>query len=98
MKKIILILCTPLLLYSQKKLDSNNPNYNQIQWNTNILFESNGLNKNFLNTMLYGGFITNDLKNTWINLGDDANIIYSEINNGLSYKNSQYKKVNLYLR
>ena len=90
MKKIILILCTPILLYSQEKLDSNNPNYNQIQWNTNILFESNGLNKNFLNTMLYGGFITNDLKNTWINLGDDANIIYSEINNGLSYKNSQY--------
>jgi hypothetical protein len=90
MKKIILILCTPLLLYSQEKLDFNNPNYNQIQWNSNFLFESNGLNKNFLNTMLYGGHITDSLKNNWINLGDDRNNFYSEISNSLSYKNSQY--------
>jgi hypothetical protein len=90
MKKIILILCTPLLLYSQQKLDFNKPNHNQIQWNSNFLFESNGLNKNFLNTMLYGGHITDNLKNNWINLGDDRNIFYSEISNSFSYKNSKY--------
>jgi len=86
MKKIILILCTPLLMYSKEKLDFNKPNYNQIQWNSNFLFESNGLNKNFLNTMLYGGHITDNLKNNWINLADDRNIFYSEISNNFSYK------------
>ena len=90
MKKIILILCTPLLLFSQEKLETTRIYKNQFQWSTNLLFESDGLNKDFLNTMLYGGFITDSLKANWINLGDDNNVFYSEISNGFSFRNTQY--------
>jgi hypothetical protein len=90
MKKIILILCTPLFLFSQEKLETTRSFNNQFQWNTNLLFESDGLNKDFLNTMLYGGFITDSLKANWINLGDDNNVFYSEISNGFSFKNTHY--------
>ena len=86
MKKIILILCTPLFLFSQEKLETTRIYNNQFQWSTNLLFESDGLNKDFLNTMLYGGFITDSLKANWINLGDDNNVFCSEISNGFSFR------------
>ena len=90
MKKIILILCTPLFLFSKEKLETTRIYNNQFQWSTNLLFESDGLNKDFLKTMLYGGFITDNLKANWINLGDDNNVFYSEISNGFSFRNTQY--------
>ena len=90
MKKIILILCTPIFLFSQEKLETTEVFNNQFQWSTNLLFESDGLNKDFLSTMLYGGFITDSMKFNWINLSDDNNVFYSEISNGFSFKNTQY--------
>ncbi|MAW21519.1 MAG: hypothetical protein CMD16_03890 [Flavobacteriales bacterium] len=90
MKNIILILCTPLLLLSQEEIENNRTFNNQLQWNTNLLFESNGLNKKFLNSMLYGGFITDSMKSNWINTGDANNVLYSEVSNGLSYTNTKY--------
>ena len=80
MKKILFILCTPLFLLAQT--DGNKHN---IEWNTNLLFESSSLDKSFLNTMLYGGYITDSMKTKWINAGGDNNVLYSEISNGLSY-------------
>jgi hypothetical protein len=90
MKKIILIICTPLFLFSQEKLENTRIFNNQFLWHTNLLFESDGLNKGFLNAMLYGGLITDSLKDNWINLGDDNNVFYSEISNGFSFKNTKY--------
>jgi len=89
MKKILIILCTPLLLFGQ------DTTYNhQLEWNSNFLFESNSLDKSFLITFLYGGYITDIMKTDWINSGSENNIIYSEISNGLSYTYS-FKKQNI---
>ena len=78
MRKIILLLFFPFVLIAQESK-------HEITWKSNFLFESNGLNKNFLNSMLYGGHITDHMKTTWINSGDQNNIINAEINNRLSY-------------
>ncbi|MEC7863637.1 MAG: DUF5723 family protein [Bacteroidota bacterium] len=78
-KKTILLLLFPFVLIAQE-------NKYEITWKSNFLFESNSLNKNFLNSMLYGGQITDDIKSEWIASGDEENnIINSEISNGLSY-------------
>tara|TARA_B110000467_G_C18274017_1_gene454249 strand:+ start:104 stop:1339 length:1236 start_codon:yes stop_codon:yes gene_type:complete len=80
MKKLLIIFCTPLFLLAQNKEHKHH-----IEWNTNLLFESSSLDKGFLNTMLYGGYITDGMKTKWINSGGDNNVLYSEISNGLSY-------------
>ena len=81
MKKILIILLiVPHILLAQNKL-----NKHIIEWNTNLLFESSSLDKSFLNTMLYGGHITDTIKTNWINTGGNNNVFYSEITNGLSY-------------
>lgn len=90
MKNIILLLCTPIIIFSQEQLENTRFYNNQFKWNTNLLFESDGLNKDFLNTMIYGGFITDSMKTNWINLGDFNNNFYSEFSNGFSFRSSQY--------
>jgi len=80
MRKLLVICCTPLFLFAQEQ-DNNHT----VEWNSNFLFESNGLDKNFLNSMLYGGHISNKMKTAWISAGSENNIIHSEISNGLSY-------------
>jgi len=81
MKKILIILLSvPHILLAQ-----NEVNKHSIEWSANLLFESSSLDKSFLNTMLYGGHITDITKTNWINAGGDNNVLYSEISNGLSY-------------
>ena len=81
MKKILIILLiVPHILLAQTKLSKHS-----IEWNTDLLFESSSLDKSFLNTMLYGGHITDVTKTNWINAGGNNNVLYSEITNGLSY-------------
>ena len=81
MKKILIFLLTvPYILLAQ-----NNINKHSVEWNTNLIFESSSLNKNFLNTMLYGGHITDSIKSNLINTGGSSNVLYSEISTGLSY-------------
>ena len=80
MRTLLIIYCTPLFLLAQTDEIKHS-----IKWNTNLLFESSSLDKSFLNTMLYGGHITDSIKTNWINTGGDNNILYSEISNGLSY-------------
>ena len=77
-KKIILTIFLPFTLIAQ---DSNHT----VNWKSNFLFESNGLNKNFLNSFLYGGHITDSVKNKWLNSSNKDNIINSEIINELRY-------------
>ena len=71
MKKIILLLFFPFVLTAQKTK-------HEITWKSNFLFESNGLNQNFLNSMLYGGYITDDMKTEWINTGNKNNQIRAD--------------------
>jgi hypothetical protein len=82
MKKLLIIFCTPLLLFAQE-------GQHKVTWNSNFLFESNGLNRSFLNSMLYGGYITDSMKTKWINSGDNNNVIYSELSNGFTYINTK---------
>lgn len=95
MKKIIVILVIiiPLSLLSQenkkRKINAKINHSNTIKWETNLVFESNGLNYSFLNDMLYGGYITNETKNKWINMGEENNHLAFELSNQLSYKNSK---------
>ena len=81
MKKLLFILMsTPLFLLAQTDESIHN-----IEWNTKLLFESNSLDKSFLNTMLYGGYITDQIKTNWINNEGNNNTLYSEISNELKY-------------
>ena len=81
MKKLLIILIsTPLFLLAQTD-DSKH----SIEWNTNLLFESSSLDKSFINTMLYGGHITDKMKTNWINSGGYKNNLYYEISNFVSY-------------
>ena len=80
MRILLIIYFTPLFLLAQ-----SDETKHSLEWNTNVLFESSSLDKSFLNTMLYGGYINDSIKTNWINAGGDNNILYSEISNGLSY-------------
>ena len=83
-KLLIIIALIPILVFPQ--IERNH----QINWQTNLLYESNGLNKNFLNTFLYGGYITNKMKTDWIGIDVTDNIFYSELSNGLTYTHTKY--------
>jgi len=80
MKKIILFILIPFILIGQKK------NKHNISWESKFLFESNDLNKGFLNSILYDGYITEDMKYNWTNSRHNKNIINSEIINRLIYR------------
>ena len=61
-KKIFYILfILPFILFAQE-MDINHHN---IKINNYINLESNDLNTSFLNTMLFGGFITDEMKDKW---------------------------------
>ena len=77
---LVIILLAPLILLAQTEEKKH-----IIEWNTNLIIESSSLDKTFLNTMLYGGYITDSIKTKWINAGDNNNILYSEISNELRY-------------
>jgi hypothetical protein len=70
MKKLLIIFCTPLFLFSQE-------GKHEIAWKSNFIFESSSLDKSFLNSMLYGGYITDNMKSKWIASGNENNIIYA---------------------
>ena len=79
MRNILLFFFIPLALISQE-------NKYEIDWKSSFLFESNSLNKDFLKSMIYGGYISEEMKNNWIALGNQNNIINSQIKNGFSFK------------
>ena len=65
--------------------------------NENISFfsmfqlESNNLEHEFFNTILFGGNINQEIKNNWINSGSQTNKIHSNISHGISYRFSNPK-------
>ena len=82
---IILLSLLPISLICQDSLLISNQFKNEINWTSNFIFESNGLNKEFLNSMLYSGNITDEMKDKWIESSNKKNIISSDIRNGISY-------------
>jgi len=58
---------------------------NSISWKSEISLESNSLNMDFANRMLFGGYINESQKNSWISKLDDNNTIFSEVSNTLSF-------------
>ena len=96
MKKILLyiFIISSLALYSQDKSNSYRMKHNTIQLNSHISLESNNLNTNILNTLLYGGYIDDEMKDNWINTGNKNNKLNSEFINGIRYifqnKNQRY--------
>lgn len=96
MKKILLyiFIISSLALFSQDKSNSYRMKHNTIQLNSHISLESNNLNTNLLNTLLYGGYIDDEMKDNWINAGNKNNKLNSEFINGIRYifqnKNNRY--------
>lgn len=88
MKRLLIILLSlPLFVHAQEITTLELPKQikHEISFNSNLLFESSSLDKSFLNTMLYGGYITDTMKSKWINAGGNNNIIYTEISNSIAY-------------
>ena len=81
---IILLSLLPISLICQDSLLISNQFKNEINWTSNFIFESNGLNKEFPNSMLYSGNITDEMKDKWIESSNKKNVISSDIRNGIS--------------
>ena len=93
MKWLIAIILIPNFVFSQKDTTislKNNTN-NLVKWNTKFNFTTNGLNQSFLNNFTQGGFISDNVKNKWLDLSKENNIVYFELNNSISYQNKTKK-------
>lgn len=100
MKRITLyiFISVSLLSYSQEEMVLPKIKQNTIGFCSYISIQSDDLNTNFLNTMLYGGFITNSMKDNWINSGDEDNRLNAEIINGFNYNFRNQNNSILYLQ
>ena len=85
---IFIIFSFPYILNCQ---DIDLIHYNKvnrsIDFSTNMLLESDDISYEFINTMLYGGFITDEMKTNWINNGNLNNGVNVLINNSIKYSN-----------
>ena len=101
MKRILSILILlPFLINGQETITPNsdtviallhikNPRaiqHHYLYTNSYLTVESNNLTSNFLNSMLFGGFITDEMKEVWINSGDESNKINAELSNKFGYR------------
>ena len=85
---IFIIFSFPYILNCQEiDLIHYNKVNRSIDFSTNMLLESDDISYEFINTMLYGGFITDEMKTNWINNGDLNNGINVLINNSIKYSN-----------
>lgn len=82
--KYILIIILFFSLNTKGQIDSNYHQEMEIKTELNIV--SDDISNNFINTMLYGGFITNEMKQQWINEGDEINKLHIELINKIEYK------------
>ena len=58
---------------------------NSIHFQSYLSAETNALGSDFVNRILFGGFITEEQKTNWINAGDETNKVNFELINSLSY-------------
>ena len=91
MKKIITLIICPLFIFSQDNqlpysyISIDEYKSINIEYNTQINIESNTINTKFLNSMLFGGYIDDTLKDKWINNTNLNNTIYSHFLNKISF-------------
>ena len=90
MKYIILIIC---LVVSLPIFGQNNGIGIKSEFN----FESNALNLDFINSLLYGGNINEQTKVNWINLCREENKIFTLFQNDIYFKR-KIKQNNLYFK
>lgn len=64
---------------------------NSISIHSKILIESNALNLDFANHMLFGGYINDNIKEDWFEILQNNNSIFSEFSNGITFKKSYPK-------
>ncbi|MDC0201842.1 DUF5723 family protein [Flavobacteriales bacterium] len=87
---IYLLICLPLISKAQYGVVCGvveiDPHV--ITMNNYITIESDDLDTDFLNTMLFGGFITDEMKDNWINQGNDNNRLNAELTNSIKYEYS----------
>ena len=95
MKKRIICLFIILPLLSNAQTDINR---HSIIFNNYITIESDDLDTEFLNMMLFGGFITDEMKDNWINKGDDNNRLNAELTNKIEYKYSPNQLTSYYFQ
>ena len=84
MKKLIyplLVFIFPVFSHASDTTLTNN----SISWKSEISLESNSLNMDFANRMLFGGYINESQKNSWISKLDENNTVFSEVSNTLSF-------------
>jgi len=109
MKRIMLIsLMFPLIINGQNSENLEIPliaikekektTHHNIKISNYFTIESDDLNTNFLNTMLFGGFITDEMKDNWINQGDDNNRLNAELTNRFEYSYSTNKLNSYYFQ
>ena len=91
MKKIIIFLICPLFIFSQDNqlpysyISIDEYKSINIEYNSQINIESNTINTKFLNSMLFGGYIDDTLKDKWINNTTLNNTIHSHFSNRISF-------------
>ena len=93
MKWLIAIILIPNFVFSQKDttISLKDNTKNLVEWNTKFNFTTNGLNQSFLNSFTKGGYISDNVKNKWLDLSKESNILYFELNNSISYQNNAKK-------
>lgn len=96
MKKISILLFLPLFTLAQD-FENNQTKHNKISFSSSFITESDDLSTDFLNTMLFGGFITHQMKEDWINSGDDINRLNIEARNSFHYSFLTKKMSSFYL-
>ena len=80
------------------KRDTPMPKKHHLYTTSYLTVESDDLNSSFLNSMLFGGFITDEMKDKSINSGDESNQINAEITNGIRYEYIIYKLNSYYFQ
>ena len=84
MKKLIYTLLLLICPFITKATDANLTQDTLILSST-INVESNSLNMDFASRMLFGGYINESQKNSWISKLDENNTLFSEVCNTLSF-------------
>ena len=53
-----------------------NKTNNLVEWDTKFNFTTNGLNQSFLNSFTKGGYISDNVKNKWLDLSKENNTVF----------------------
>ena len=84
MKRLIYTSLLIIYPFITKAIDTASTQ-DSLGWSSSINMESNSLNMDFASKMLFGGYIHENQKNSWISKLDENNTLFSEVCNTLSF-------------